>query len=338
MFIQHMKTPVIEPVPLHVQNTISTQFASRMPTGSDLQGDSSRSDKHGGCYILPPSLNFRPDATADEISLGNLLVDPFSPHRPLARLPASLCPNIDASTETNVSISRNNSVGGALSGGVEFAPTLSRLLFQLGGVHASGELSRSQSKRFIASSVRTQVFDKHPDIADIEALIRETPRAQRVLEDWIGAGRLFLIVGRKIAKGLTVAERSAVKRGVGVSLQIGTTVLAAATGGMAPVSPNAGVSGFANQGESSSVTVDGEVVLAYSLLRITTKGFLGRRRVTSFEEYRNSNVERLLGDGDDEVEGEGDNEVMVGDVDEAVMMEEAELAADTDSEFGWYTY
>ncbi|EAQ90243.1 predicted protein [Chaetomium globosum CBS 148.51] len=240
-------------------------------------------------YILPPTFDYPPNSS---IRLGNLLTEPFTPHRPLAVLPAESLPDIATTTQTNLTITHTTNRGASLS--------LSAHLLELAGLKAASEFSLSGSTTYSAATVTTRFCE--PDEAAIQNLVMATPRAKRILFPSRGiSGRLFVITGIKTAEGFSVSRESGVRRGGTLGADV---PLAAAVPGLAV---GAEVGGDREKGDEEAYAVEGEVVIAY---RVVVVGKRGWRRGGELElvEYRGKGRERMLGDDDANA---GDGEEMI---------------------------
>ncbi|KAH6637315.1 hypothetical protein F5144DRAFT_210970 [Chaetomium tenue] len=243
-------------------------------------------------YILPPTFDYPPNSS---IRLGNLLSDPFTPHKPLAVLPADSLPNIITTTQTNLSITHSTNRTAFLC--------LSAHLLELAGLKAAAEFSLYGSTTYSASTVTTRFYE--PDEAAVRALVMATPRAQRILfGSRVVSGRLFVITGVKTAEGFVVARESGVRHGgtLGTDVPLAAAVPALVVG--------AEVGGYEDKGDREAYTVEGEVVIAYRVVVVGKKGW---RRGGELElaEYRGKDRERMLGDDDDDDDDSGAGEDMV---------------------------
>ena len=243
-------------------------------------------------YILAPTFDYPP---ASSIRLGNLLADPFSPHRPVAVLAPGLHPPITTTIQTNLSVTRTTTRGGSLS--------LSAQLLELAGLKLASEISLSGTTAYSATSVTTRFFDTDPGEHAIRELVGATPRAKRVLDRVVG-GKLFMITGVKTAEGFAVTSERGVKRGGSLG---GDAPPAAVVPGLA-LGAEVGVN--RETGEAEGYTVEGEVVIAYRVVVIRKK--VWRRRELELGEYRGGDRERMLGDDEDGESGE--NGIEVGEV------------------------
>ncbi|KAH6845819.1 hypothetical protein B0I37DRAFT_435328 [Chaetomium sp. MPI-CAGE-AT-0009] len=242
-------------------------------------------------YILPPTFDYTPNSS---IRLGNLLSDPFTPHRPLAVLPNQPGRHhpIITTTQTNLSITHTTTRSASLS--------LSAQLLELAGLKAASELSLSGTTTYSAARVTTRVCEPSTpaDEDAIHELVMATPRAKRILFGGaVGVGgRLFLITGVKTAEGFTVASESGVKKGGSLG---GDVPLAAVVPGLA-VGAEVGVGRERSEGEG--YTVEEEVVIAYRVVVVRKRGWRGSE--LELAEFRGRDRERML--GDDEV-GDGES-------------------------------
>ncbi|KAK4159910.1 hypothetical protein QBC43DRAFT_246543 [Cladorrhinum sp. PSN259] len=234
-------------------------------------------------YILPPTFDLPPNTS---IRLGNLLSDPFTPHRPLATLPFD--PPTSTTIQTNLVTTLTTSSSANTS--------LSAHLLSLAGLSIASEFSLSGTTTYSAAKVTTCQFSSpvSPSEDEIRALVLGTPRANKIL---FGRGlkeKLFLITGIKTAEGFTVSSESEIKKGgrVGADVPI--------PGGMgAGIGAEVGVS--RGRGGGEGYAVEGEVVIGYRVLVVKRRGW--RTRGTGeveLGEYRGRERERMLGDDDDD--------------------------------------
>ncbi|KAK0672559.1 hypothetical protein QBC41DRAFT_299500 [Cercophora samala] len=262
-------------------------------------------------YLLPPTFDLPPETS---IRLGNLLSDPFAPHRPLASLPIPPA-NTATTIQTNLVTTRtkSDSLSGSVSAG----------LLQLVGGRLSGGVGRSGRTRFAAGRVTTrQVVDVEgccDQIGELVGLEGGNPRVRRVLFGGLGVGRgrgrLYLIVGVKSAEGFKVWREGGVKRGVGVG---GEVPLGVAGGG---VDLGGEVAAGREVVEGEGYEVEGEVVIAYRVVVVKRRGW--REKGVELGEYRGRDRERMLGDE----EGDGDL-----DVEEGIEVAEMGLEGEEDEE------
>ncbi|KAK0716160.1 hypothetical protein B0H67DRAFT_554525 [Lasiosphaeris hirsuta] len=242
-------------------------------------------------YLLPSTFDI------PSIPLGNLLANPYTPLRALAVLPADHHPPTTTTVQTNLSITR--------TAGRSASATLSAQLLGLVGLRFSAEISTTTSTTYSAARVTTQSFAGDPDEAVIYKAVTESLRASRVLGVW--GGKLFLVVGVKVAEGFTVARETGVRKGVGL-------------GGDGPAVPGVDVggevAGLSERGETDEYGVEGEVVIGYRVLVIRRKGWKGE--AMELEEYRTRNEGRMLGDdsdGGEEEPGVDATELLAEDLD-----------------------
>lgn len=239
-------------------------------------------------YILPPTFDYPPNSS---IRLGNLLSDPFAPHRPLAVLPTRSHPLTTATTQTNLSITRTTTSGASVS--------LSAQILELAGVKAASEFSLSGATAYSAATVTTRFFESDPPGEAVRALAAANPRAKRILfgRRALGGGKLFMITGVKSAEGFTVSSENGASR----DGTVGADVPLAAVG--APgLSLGAEVGGSRQRSEREAYTAEGEVVIAYRVVVIRKRGWRGWE--LELDEYRDKDIGRMLCD-DDTGDGEG---------------------------------
>ncbi|KAK3382919.1 hypothetical protein B0T24DRAFT_27653 [Lasiosphaeria ovina] len=230
-------------------------------------------------YILPPTFEYPPNSS---IRLGNLLSNPFAPHRPLAILPTESHPPTAATTQTNLSISRTTTRGASAS--------LSAQILGLAGVKAASEFSLSGTTAYSAATVTTRFFESDPPDEAIRALAAANPRAERILfgRRAMGGGKLFMITGVKIAEGFTVSSGNGARKAGTVGADVPLVAV-----GAPGLSIGAEVGGVRERSEGEAYTVEGEVVIAYRVVVIRKHG-----RGLELDEYRDKDRERMLRDDD----------------------------------------
>lgn len=260
-------------------------------------------------YILAPSLDYKP---GDSIALGNVIADPFSPHRPLCHLPADKWPRLATTLHKGVEIAHDTSHGVNLCVGAELLNSIS--------AKVAGEAGTSSFTEYSTEALRTEFFEADPDEEAVRHLLAQSPRASRALlslNSVFWPQRLFMITGLKITVGLRVSSSQRSERSA--ELSANPAGLLSAQG--MPVSMDAGVSAFTGRGEGMSFTVEDEVILAYRLLRISPRGW--RRRELQLDEYRSSDMGRMLS-ADEEKKPEERVEIDVVEANEADVLPDAD--------------
>lgn len=259
-------------------------------------------------YILSPNFDYKP---GDSIALGNVIADPFNPHRPLCRLPADKWPSVTTTLHKEVDIAHDRSHGAKLGLGAQLLNSIS--------ANIAGEVETSSSTQYTTDALRTEFFEADPDEEAIRQLIGQSPRASRVLlslSSVIWPQRLFMISGLKITVGLRVSSSETSER----SMELGANPAGILSAGGLPVSVDAEVGASKGRVAGMNFTVEGEVILAYRLLRISPRGW--SRRKLELDEYQSSDSGRMLS-VDKEKKAEERVEVEISEAHEADVLPDA---------------
>lgn len=256
-------------------------------------------------YILAPNFDSPPGRS---ISLGNVLADPFTPHRTLCKLPHSDWPAVTTTVHTEAAVNHSAAHGFNLSVGATLANYIATKL--------AGEAQNSVSTEYTMDSLRTEFFDADPtESAITELLLQECGQGARNILFGLGSvlwpHPLFIVTGLKIAVGLRVSSSLTTRRGANLGANPGGVL--AATG--IPVTADAEIGGSTERMESLRLQVQGEVVLAYKLVKISRRGWR-QSRALRMNEHSLSAIGRMLGDDDSLVVSESRMEIEVAEAHE----------------------
>lgn len=227
-------------------------------------------------YILAPNFDYPPGSS---ISIGNLLTDPFSPHRPLCCLPSDKWPQVTTTRQKEVFITKSTGYGADVSLGAH--------LLDLLGAKVGGEAGATRATEYAMTALHTEFFAADPDETAVKELLQSNPRARRALHSVLSPGNLFMITGLKIAEGLSVSDRRDFRR----HMTMGSS---APVLGAIGCSVEAGVGGSRATGAALALNAEGAVVLAYRLVKISRRG-MGSKEL-KMNEYRLSERAQMLSD------------------------------------------
>ncbi|KAM6477699.1 hypothetical protein HDV62DRAFT_372822 [Trichoderma sp. SZMC 28011] len=254
-------------------------------------------------YLLVPNFTFKP--YTGPIRLGNIIADPFRPHRALSSVDAASLaaryPRIEKVTEHERSVVRAEDNTAAISIWGQF-------LQNVGARLAAGHESRVTTK-YNMKALETEYFVGDPDQAEIEARAAEANVRAMMKNRVLGLREpVYMISGLKIAKGFS-GERKIENRTDGAVK--GGSMAPTAVGDM---SVGAGVSRGTKKEESDEWKVHEDIVFAYQLLTIGFKGW--RKEHLEVDEFRPKAEFRFVNlcdesdDSDDSGESD-DDEVVV---------------------------
>ena len=258
-------------------------------------------------YLMVPNFDFPTDSS---IQLGNLLADPFAPHRPLASLSPDKWPELTKSVQKKRAIVREEAED------ANFSLWLQAL--QIVGAKAGVESGKTTKNEYNMDALRTSFFTVDPSDEHIKVLL-DAPKVRSAMRSTFWSHPVFMISGLKVAEGFSVSSEAKRHRG-------GNGKLSAAITPQVSVGVDAGMS--TDRGEKDSFDAGQDVVIAYQLLRISRKG-------RDFEVIEHHPKAAFLGDEDNEAERSEDVEIDTAtaddlrEVDEDVVLEE--VVADDDS-------
>ncbi|KAH0559858.1 hypothetical protein GP486_003623 [Trichoglossum hirsutum] len=216
-------------------------------------------------YLLSPSWTFRPDGP---ILLGNIIVDPFRPHRVLKKPdPAKPLPERITSTEKNWRLAAEKASHISVSVWAQF---LENVHLKLG---ANRETAKSG--KFVMESLDTVYLKDEPSIEDIDELVKD-PKLQKFMRlDSLLCSPVYMVTGLKIAKGFQFTQTDTVKQGATAEASGSVTPSASVGGSIDASTETSSSSGF----ESAN-----DIVFAYQLLRIKPKGW--RKKTLQVSEFQ----------------------------------------------------
>lgn len=203
-------------------------------------------------YLIAPKLQYLPYGP---ISLGNVIADPLSPHRPITKLAENKRPQVAESTEPGRFIGRTTAIDGRLSFKVQFLQSI--------GVNTGVEVGKTVRAKYTVDNLRTQYFQGEPALEDVRELCMED-LVKYIIGSGVRSRPVYMVIGIKIAERLKAIRE--VQNRQGTSL-----------GGSAPVTAEVSLGAEAGiskeRSEADSGTFTNDVVLAYELLQIAQKGW-----------------------------------------------------------------
>lgn len=208
-------------------------------------------------YLLAPNFTFKP--RGGPIALGNIIADPFRPHRVLTAIDetarASRYPRIETFTELDRTIARGS--------GHDVAVAVWAQFLQGVGASLSGDRAVEKSSEYTMDALKTEYFVHDPDQTEIEARIREQ-KVRAVMAGSFGRRQsVYMINAVKIAKGFSASTTTGKRKGAGV--EAGIPVAEGITTG-------ANISGGVEVSSSDSWRAGEDIIFAYQLLKIELKG------------------------------------------------------------------
>ncbi|WYZ45963.1 hypothetical protein EsH8_IX_000188 [Colletotrichum jinshuiense] len=246
-------------------------------------------------YILAPNWDFRPGGP---IAIGNIIGDPFRPHRWLSKLAANTPP-----LDTQVSTQKNWHIETERIRSVNV--NLWTQVFELAHFDIGARKSRATNIAFEMSQLDTIYLSEEPSIDDIANRARD-PRVRAILRTDSRFRRrpVYMVTGLKIARGFKLTQSASTERGgrLGVGAQMTPEV---SLGGEVDTSTQTRrADGFEAQDD---------IIFAYQLLRIKPKG---KGEKTSFEVEEFQDDAAFLDDEeeDDSKENNADHTNLEADV------------------------
>jgi hypothetical protein len=205
-------------------------------------------------YMLAPNWTFRPGGP---IALGNIVVDPFKPHRVLTKPdPSKPLPSTETTTDENWKLHFGKNRNLNLSLWAEFLQNI--------GVNVGTDHDKDKNTDYTMKFLETVYFSNEPSIEEIQERV-EDPKVRKLMRlDSILSKPVYMITGLKIAKGFTLSVEQSSRHSGNV-------------GGSAPVaaqvSIGAGVGGSVETSRSDGFQSVNDIIFAYQLLKIVPKGF-----------------------------------------------------------------
>lgn len=211
-------------------------------------------------FLMAPSFDFPIDGS---IQLGNLLVDPFTPHRPLVTLAPGKLP------ETIESLQENRNITSKEVQHARFSMWLKAL--QLVDGRTGVETGQRMTTNFKMNAIRTLFLKTDPDDEDIRELL-DAPKVQSAMRSTFWSRPVFLISGLKVAEGFSLRSETGTRRNADARLSAAATCEVS-------LGMDTGIS--AEMDEFNSFQSGQDIVVAYQLLKISRK-----RRDLAIKEYR----------------------------------------------------
>lgn len=251
-------------------------------------------------YLMVPNFDFPTDSS---IQLGNLLADPFTPHRPLTSLTSEKLPELTKSVQKKRAIVREEEDDANFSLWVQ--------ALQIVGAKTGVKYGKNTTNKYDMDTLRTSFFKTDPSDEHIKELLN-APKVQNTMRSTFWSRPVFMISGLKVAEGFSLSSEA-------------TAHHAGNLGGLAAITPqvsigvDAGVSGV--RGEKDSFYSGEDIIIAYQLLKIWRKG-----RAIEISEYHPK--AGFLGHEDkrselsDEIETGTVTAADLSEVDEDVVLEE----------------
>lgn len=234
-------------------------------------------------YFLAPNWNCHP---GDQLAIGNIIVNPLKPHRPLTKAdPAHTFRISTPSREKNWKLS------------VETATTLTASLWAVFlekiNINISANRERIKDSHFTMSALETTYLLEDPSPEQIKARCNDPAVKDFMRLDSVLCKPVYMISGLKVAKDFKLQGENSLSRGV------------AAEAG-AEVQPEVSVGGGAGIQHKHRVAdefeSESDVVFAYQLIKIKPKGWSKEKKldVSEFQHHQ-----AFLGD-EDEGKGKAD--------------------------------
>lgn len=232
-------------------------------------------------YLLAPNFTFRPDGP---IALGNIIADPFAPHRVLTAPDASkFAPAIETAVEHDYAIHRNAKHGVSLSIWAQFLETVK------GSVGT--DYSKSTSTEYTMSALKTRYFRTEPTEEEISARINVSKIRNVMRFGSVRSKPVYMVTGIKVAEGFAASTERGTQKGgkLGASAPV-----------VEGISAGADVELTNEHGERDSFRAGDDVVFAYQLLEIGLKGW--KEKTLEVKEFQSKAA--FLGDESEEEESD----------------------------------
>ncbi|KAK3384172.1 hypothetical protein B0T24DRAFT_74185 [Lasiosphaeria ovina] len=230
-------------------------------------------------YLLAPNWDFRPGGP---IALGNIVADPFRPHKVLSRAAGPL-----PLTETILHADWSLRTGSARS----VHASIWAVFFDAVGVDLLAARSQATVDNYSMRELETTYFVDDPPTEDIVKRIKDDPKVSKLMRlDSVFCRPVYMITGIKTAKGFMLrSERSA-------NVIVDGAVSAPVAAGGPSVGGGAGVS--AETSLAHGLTSPQDIVFAYQLLKISPRGW--NKKTFKLSEYQ-SKATFLSDDATEEV-------------------------------------
>lgn len=237
-------------------------------------------------YLLAPNWSFRPNG---RIALGNVVVDPFRPHRTVLKADPNKPLPTDETTEKNWKLSLETATNFNVSLWTKFLEKID--------VAASAHRERIKNGHFTMKELVTVALKDDPSDKEISALCNDPNVKEFMKLDSVLCKPVYMITGLKIAKKFALKGENSKDDGVDVE-------------GGGEVAPEASSGGKVEASKKKKISdefeSENDIIFAYQLLKIKPKGWTRNKKieVTEFQAK-----EALLADEEEKeviVEGEKD--------------------------------
>ncbi len=249
-------------------------------------------------YLLAPNFTFKPGGP---IALGNIVADPFRPHRVLTAVDAATLakdyPRVERFVERESRLSHDASRDASLAVWAQFLNSV--------GVSASGERGSTTSFEYAMETLETHYFVEDPGHEKIVARVK-TPRVQAVMKAG-GFGRSpACLHGHRPQDRHRLLYHPEKGRHSSSAAEVSCAVPTPA--GQVSVGANAsGSREFKDRYESKGGE---DLVFAYQLLKIELKGW--KNKAVTYDEFRHKAAYLSTDDDDDDHYDESDGEDAAG--------------------------
>ncbi len=237
-------------------------------------------------YLLAPNWTFRPGG---RIAIGNIVVDPLRPHRPILKADPSKTLPTDKTTEKSWRLS--------LELATNFDVSLWAKFLECINIEVGAHRERIKDSHFTMQELVTEALQDEPSDQEISALCND-PNVKAFMKlDSALCKPVYMVTGLKIASKFALQGENSNDDGIDLEGGAeGTTQVSA--GGKLEATKKAKTTAEFESGD--------DIVFAYQLLKIKPKGWT-RNKTIVVEEYQPKAA--LLGDDEQEeanVEGEKD--------------------------------
>jgi len=237
-------------------------------------------------YILAPNWTFRPYG---RIALGNVIVDPFRPHRPVIKADPNKPLLIDKTAEKNWKLSVETATNFNVSLWAQFLEKIH--------VTASAHSELIKNGRFTMEKLVTVTLKDDPSDKEISALCNDPNVKEFMKLDCVLCRPVYVITGLKIAKKFALDGENSKDDGINIE---------GGGDGTPEVSTGGKVEASKKTKTSAEFESENDIIFAYQLLKIKPKGWARNKRIV-VTEYRPK--EAFLADEEEKeaiVEGEKD--------------------------------
>lgn len=204
-------------------------------------------------YLLAPNWTFRPGG---RIALGNIIVDPFRPHRPLTKPDGVKRLETETVTEKNWQLSLETARRVNIS---IWAIFLENIHLKIGG---SSE--RVKNGYFTMESLDTVFLKEDPTDEEIVQRCNQPQVREYMRLDSVLCKPIYMVTGLKIAKGFALKSQKSSAAGFIAE-------------GSGEAAPNMSLGGSFESSKQTSVSdqfeTENDIIFAYQLLKIKPKGW-----------------------------------------------------------------